>query len=241
MSQNLDQTLNQFTESIKQTYGETLLAIILYGSVASNEFVEGRSNINCLVLLKEVTPDQLKKCSPQLSNWHKQGIRTPLFVDTAYVQSAIDVFPIEFLDMKQRYRVLHGQDFLKDLELKLDHLRFQCEQELKGKMLRLRQLYLETSQTEDRLVALLVKSTSSFLVLFRALLSLQGTTAIPDSTDEILVGLTRLGLGMEAFREVREIQQRQTAPNPSEIDALFRRYLLEIEAVVRFVDKMPSA
>ena len=107
-------------------------------------------------------------------------------------------------------------------------------------MLRLRQLYLETSQSENRLIALLVKSTSSFLVLFRALLSLQGTTAIPDSTDEILAGLTRLGLGMEAFREVREIQQRQTAPTPTEIDALFRRYLLEIEAVVRFVDKTIS-
>lgn len=55
MNQNLEQTLNQFTEDVKRTYGETLLSVVLYGSAASNEYVEGRSNINCLVLLKEVT------------------------------------------------------------------------------------------------------------------------------------------------------------------------------------------
>ena len=129
----LELTLNELTAQITHTYGESLLAVILYGSAASDEFVEGRSNINCLVLLKQVTPDELKKSSPLLQNWHEQGIRTPLFVDPAYVRSAIDVFPIEFLDMKQRYRVLYGQDFLRDLDVKLDHLRFQCEQELKGK------------------------------------------------------------------------------------------------------------
>src|SRR5262249_39499580 len=84
-----------------------------------------------------VTPDELRKCVAQLPQWHKQGISTPLFVDPAYVRSSIDVFPVEFLDMKQRYRVLYGQDFLQELELKPERLRFQCEQELKGKMLRI--------------------------------------------------------------------------------------------------------
>jgi predicted nucleotidyltransferase len=150
MNQNLEQTLNQFTEDVKRTYGETLLSVVLYGSAASNEYVEGRSNINCLVLLKEVTPDELRKCAAHLPEWHKQRISTPLFIDPAYVRSSVDVFPIEFLDMKQRYRLLYGEDFLQKLELKRERLHFQCEQELKGKMLKLRQLYLEASHARIR-------------------------------------------------------------------------------------------
>jgi len=240
MSQNLEQTVRQFTEDVTRTYGESLLCLILYGSAASGEYVEGRSNINCLVLLKEVTPDELRKCAAQLPEWHKQGISTPLFVDPAYVRSSIDVFPVEFLDMKQRYRVLYGQDFLQELELKPERLRFQCEQELKGKMLRLRQVYLEASQTESRLVALLVKSTSSFMVLFRALLHLQGTPA-PQSMNEILVALSQLGLRTEAMGRVHTLRRKESALNATEIDSLFRQYLSEIQAVVKFVERMNAA
>src|SRR5262249_27750034 len=103
ISQNLAQTGGQISENVARNYGESLRCLILYGSAASGEYVEGRSNINCLVLLKEVTPDELRKCAAQLPEWHKQGISTPLFVDPAYVRSSVDVFPVEFLDMKQRY------------------------------------------------------------------------------------------------------------------------------------------
>jgi hypothetical protein len=240
MNQNLDQTLKRFTDEAKQIYGETLLSLILYGSAASDEYVEGTSNINSLVLLKEVTPDELRKCSAQLPEWHKQHIRTPLFVDPAYVRSAVDVFPIEFLDMKQRYRVLYGQDFLRDLELKLDHLRFQCEQELKGKMLRLRQLYLEASQAETRLEALLVKSTSAFMILFRALLHLKESST-PQSANEILDGLSRLGLSTEAFGKIYRLRREQGNPQGGGIDALFRQYLSEVEAVVKFIETTNAA
>lgn len=240
MNPKLDQTLGQFTEDAKRIYAKTLLALILYGSAASDEYVEGKSNINCLVLLKEVTPDELRKCADQLPEWHKQGFSTPLFVDPAYVRSSIDVFPIEFLDMKQRYRVLHGEDFLQNLEIKLDHLQFQCEQELKGKMLRLRQLYLEASRSEQRLVSLMAKSTSSFMILFRALLHLRGSP-VPGSANEILTALARLGLRTEAIGKVHRLKVAQESQSHGEIDALFREYLSEIQAAVAFVEKTNDA
>lgn len=235
MADNLERILTEFTEQVKQTYGETLLAVILYGSAASDEFVEGRSNINCLVLLKQVSPDELKKSTPLLQSWREQGMRTPLFVDPAYVRAAVDVFPIEFLDMKQRYKVLHGHDFLREIELKLDHLRFQCEQELKGKMLRLRQLYLEASLSESRLMTLLAKSTSSFMILFRGLLYLKGMVTA-QTAQELFADLTSLGLPNEAFARVYALRRNPPAPSQVNLDALFRQYLSEIEAVVRFVE-----
>jgi hypothetical protein len=236
MNQDLDQTLQQFTEDLKQIYGDKLLAIILYGSAASGEYVEGRSNINCLVLLKEVTPDELKKCTERLPEWHKQGMSTPLFVDPPYIRSSVDVFPMEFLDMKQRYRLLFGQDFLHSLELNLEYLRFQCEQELKGKMLKLRQLYLEKSGSEKQLAAYLAKSISSFMVHFRALLHLKGMSP-PHSAEEIFGSLAQIGLPTKATRRVYGLKHGGVALGPVELNALFKDYLSEVQSAVKCVEK----
>jgi hypothetical protein len=237
MSQDLDQTLRQFTQDVKGIYVDNLLALILYGSAASGEYVEGRSNINFLVLLTEVTPDELKKCAGRLPEWHKKGISTPLFVDPPYIRSSVDVFPMEFLDMKQRYRLLFGQDFLQGIELELEHLHFQCEQELKGKMLKLRQLYLEKSGSEKQLAALLVKSISSFMVHFRALLHLKGVS-LPRSVDDIFASISQLGLRTEAIRRVYGLKRGDITAGPVELNALFKDYLSEIQAAANFVDKI---
>jgi hypothetical protein len=237
MSQDLDQTLRHFAEDVKGIYVENLLAIILYGSAASADYVEGRSNINFLVLLTEVTPDELKKCTGRLPEWHKKGISTPLFLDPPYVRSSVDVFPMEFLDMKQRYRLLFGQDFLQGIEVDLEHLRFQCEQELKGKMLKLRQLYLEKSGSEKQLATLLAKSISSFTVHFRALLHLKGISP-PHSVDEIFASISRFGLRTEAIRRVYDLRLGDIALGPVELNALFMDYLSEIQAAANFVDKI---
>ena len=135
--------------------------------------------------------------------------------------------------------MLYGQDFLQELELKPERFRFECEQGLKGKMLRLRQLYLEASQTESRLVPLLVKSTSSFMVLFRALLHLQGTPS--PGWMNASSALSRLGLRTEAIGRVDSLRRKESALKAAKMDSLFRQYLSEIQAAVKFVERMNAA
>jgi hypothetical protein len=144
---------------------------------------------------------------------------------------------MEFLDMKQRYRLLFGQDFLLGIEVDLEHLRFQCEQELKGKMLKLRQLYLEKSSSEKQLATLLAKSISSFTVHFRALLHLKRISP-PHSVDEIFVSISQFGLPTEAIRRVYGLRLGDITLGPVELNALFRDYLTEIQAAANFVDKI---
>lgn len=237
MKQNVDEIVGRFAEDVKQIYGDDLLAVILYGSAASGEHVEGRSNINCLVLLKEVTPAELKKCMQHLRKWRKNKIVTPLFLDPAYLRSSTDVFPIEFLDMKGRYRLLYGKDFLIDLEISLGNLRFQCEQELKGKLLRLRQLYLERAESEEALKGFMTKSISSFVILFKALLRLKGVPGL-GSMEDVLARLSELALPTEALRRIFSLRRKDVKLRRDELDILFGQYLSEIQAAVDFVDRM---
>jgi hypothetical protein len=95
--------------------------------------------------------------------------------------------------MKDRYRLLYTDDFLAGLDISLETLRFQCEQELKGKLLKLRQFYLDRAESTAALERLPTKSLSSFMVLFTEMIRLKRISQ-PQSNESILSPMSELGL-----------------------------------------------
>jgi len=52
--------------------------------------------------------------------------------------SSDDVFPIEYLDMKDGHKLLYGRDFLSEINVSDANLRHECEFDLRSKLLKLR-------------------------------------------------------------------------------------------------------
>ncbi len=75
---------------------------------------------------------------------HKlKGIKEiPLLLTKEELLDGADVFPIEFLNIKQHHIMLDGEDLLKDLVISKKHLRHQLEFEFRSKLLHLRGEYL---------------------------------------------------------------------------------------------------
>ncbi|NOR49201.1 MAG: hypothetical protein GQ533_14365 [Methanosarcinaceae archaeon] len=67
----------------------------------------------------------------------------PLVMTKEELTDGIDVFPIEFLNIKQHYEVLHGEDCLADITISKKHLRHQLEFEFRSKLIHLREEYLQ--------------------------------------------------------------------------------------------------
>ena len=105
----------EIVEDLKGIYGEALQSVILYGSGARGEYVAGKSDINFLVVLAEDAADDLEKILPMIPKWKKRAVATPLFMTKAFIGSSVDVYPVEFLNMKRHYQVVHGEDVLRDL------------------------------------------------------------------------------------------------------------------------------
>lgn len=167
----LNQEISTFIQSLKEIYSEDLLSVILYGSAASGEFVNKHSNLNILVILKSTELSFLKRASKTV---RRSKNLTPLFLTKEYILSSTDVFPIEFLDIQENYIVLYGQDVLKEIHIDLKNLRFQCEQELKIKLLNLKHLYLSLNSQPANLKEPLLKSVTSILHILRNVLRLKG-------------------------------------------------------------------
>jgi hypothetical protein len=72
----------------------------------------GRSDINSLLLLREMDLGVLESIAPLGRRFHRSGIAPPLVMDPGYVNDSLDVFPMEFLEMRLIHETVFGEDIL---------------------------------------------------------------------------------------------------------------------------------
>ena len=133
----------EFAEDVKKIYGEEMISVILFGSGARGEYQPKSSDLNFIVVLKDNSPSELAKFYKQNTKWRKRNVSTPVFFTERFITSSLDTFPIELMEMQRAYKVVEGKDVLDGLQFSNRNLRLQCERELKGKLLHLRQSFLE--------------------------------------------------------------------------------------------------
>jgi hypothetical protein len=171
--QRPEEIFQPLTADYRAAFGEGLESIILYGSGAGEAYTAGRSDLIFLLVLTEDAMDRLVKAVDAVARWKKQRVAVPLVMTRDYIRSSLDVYPIEFLDMKLQHILVYGEDVLEGMAFAPDNLRLQLERELKGKLLHLRQGYLDVEGKGTALRELLRVSLPAVLSAFKALLVLR--------------------------------------------------------------------
>ncbi|HLH01976.1 MAG TPA: nucleotidyltransferase domain-containing protein [Bryobacteraceae bacterium] len=239
-SGTVDQKLTQLVERLKTTFGAQLISVILYGSAATDDWNQDRSDVNILCVLNRLTPAELRRAEPVLRWWREARNPPPLLLTEEEVQTSTDCFPMEFRDMQQYRRVLHGADVIRDLAVDNKFYRAQVEHELRAKQLRLRQHAAEVLSDPARLSRLLSDSISTFCVLGRHALILHGQPAHWKKR-EIVAGLRQTtGHSFDAFNEILSLRTANKPAAGPESVLLLERYLEDVAALVRFVDGLAS-
>lgn len=227
-----------FSRELAEIYGKALVSVVLYGSAARGEYREGRSDLNILVLLREVDPPALRRGSALARAWVAEGNPPPLMLGVEELRRSLDVFPIEYSDIRDAHRVLHGEDPFAALEIDPEHLRLQCEHEIKGKQIQLREGYLLAAEEPEELGELLLRSFSTFLLLFRTVLRLTGSAAARDAESVITETAARAGFSPDALREIHRARSQGETLRPSPTDPVVTGYLEAVARTVEFVDRL---
>jgi predicted nucleotidyltransferase len=102
--------LKKFVEQLHSAHGDNLSCVLLYGSAATGQEGIINSDYNLLVALKRISPDDLKRAQPSMSRWREMGNPLPVFFTERELTAAVDVFPIEFNQMRRSRKVLYGND-----------------------------------------------------------------------------------------------------------------------------------
>jgi predicted nucleotidyltransferase len=234
-----DEVLNKarlVADDYRKGFGEDLVSVILYGSGVTKEYDPKKSDLNFLIVLSEAGIERLHLAHELVAKWRKKKVSTPLFLTKDYIESSLDTFPIEFLNIKRNYRVIVGEDVLEGISFNRDFVRMQCERELKGKLLLLRERYVETRGKPKVLSELISASLPTFIFVFNGLLYLLGQK-IPETKGETVSILsTELNLDGELFASLLQTEAGTPKSSPVEIKDLFRRYLKEIRRLALLMD-----
>jgi predicted nucleotidyltransferase len=229
-----------FIDDLRGTHGRNLASVILYGAAAAGDFVPNKSHYNLLIALHEITPKDLRSAQAPMREWHRMGHPVPVYFTVAEIESAADVFPIEFHQMESARIVLYGKDILADLSISDEHLRHQTEYELRSKLIQLRRQYIPASTSVSGLVNLMGESLSSFAAIFRAVLIIHGFKPPVTKHEIIAVTVRELKINSESFEKILQIRENNTSNTLDEVsaNALFADYMQQIENVIKSVDKI---
>jgi hypothetical protein len=229
---------DELVSSLQSAQDGNLVSVIVYGSgvVATNN--PRRSDYQLLIVTERLTARDLRQMRPIIRQWTEMGYEMPVFITAEEFGDSLDVFPIEFRLMKRSYRTLYGQDLLAGREASKEHLRWQTEHELRGKLLRLRSLALPAGESANELASLMTESVVTFVRLMRPIPEIVGEepplgrSATAQRAGEIL------NVDTSPITRVLRLRDEPGGLMEIEIQDLFTSYLDCLTRVVEAVDNL---
>ena len=230
-------TLNDLVAQARAIYGTDLVCVALYGSAARGEHTAKHSDLNVLVIVERITMEHLKREAPAARGWRDAGNPPPLTLTRAEWKGSADVFPMEYSDILAYHKVLAGALPTEGIVVEPADLRLQLEHEAMSKLLRLRHAVLVAGRDGKALRELLEQSVSTMMVLFRALLRLQGEAPPADSEAVCARVMERCGIDTAtALRIVRHTRDKEPI-RKDEAEGLVERYLNTAQSLVSYLDR----
>lgn len=224
-----------FLQTVKDIFGSNLLSVMAYGSYAGGDFVPGVSDINLLIILEKPDTQQIRLLGKRARSTVKKLRITPLIMTrTEFINSA-DVFPMEYLDISEKNRVLFGTDETETLSIRKNNLRHEIEERLRGNINSIRQMIIAAG-ARTRIEAGAVKGLlGSLKALFTALLRLKGKKDIPGEGIELVKSVQdEFEIDTSAFERLLELRggkKQDTAQLVADV-------LSSLEGLTRIADTM---
>ncbi|MFC1666465.1 hypothetical protein ACFL0P_01145 [Candidatus Omnitrophota bacterium] len=236
--QDVKELIKPYLEHLLDIHKENIVSIILYGSATGKFYVPKHSDINLMVVFKELEFAELKSSLKVINQGISKKICAPLFLSLKHIETSKDVFPIEFLEIKENNILLYGKDLFKDIGIDQTHTRLFCEREIKGKLIRMREAYLEVGLKRKGIEALMKESMYSLMPTFRALIRIKGNEPSVDKED-ILRDLGALyGLDKDVFTAILKDKMNDEKIAGQDVEIFFEKYINEIKTLALAVDKL---
>lgn len=220
----MEENLNEFVSELKRLYSENLVSVILYGSAAHGDHVEEKSDVNIMIVLKDVSLDLLSSAEKIILKGQKKIKLNPFFWSEDEFRRSLDVFPIEFTDIIQNRRILYGADLLSLISIDTKNLRHQIELELRIKLLRLRSEWLRLRKDKSSMEDFLIRAGTSLHHLY--------LHANKIWNDKILASIE------EPFVTCKRLKKKEIKMNLSELEKLYLKMHASVKELTKILDTM---
>ena len=231
------QQAEKVAAQIATDLGENLNSIMLFGTAIRGGYAPAHQEVNIMVMVEDASTKAIGPIEKSIAAWVKKGNATPLIFERVEWEGSTDVFPIEIEDMREAHKLIAGTDPFEGIVTNRDDLRQELEREVRGKLLQLRAQYAALAPNGRALTRLLIDSASTFFVLMRALVRLEGQT--PETKPARLVeqAASIAGLDVDAFSWVVDKIAGDKVKALRSDDPIAARYVDEIQKLTNYVDR----
>lgn len=229
--------LGKIVEKLRAAAGGNLRCVTLYGSAASGDFLPRHSDLNILCVLNRIDPAELRKLSSAARWWARKGHPALLFFTLEELVHAADLYAIELLEIKSHRRMLYGSDVFESIEVPMTLHRQQVERELRHSLILLRQGYVAAAGGHKALRKLMIKSVSTFSLLFSHALIALGEQTPPSKEEAVKRLAALLGFDGSSFAALEAVRKGESSGKGPDFEHLFSDYLSAITRVVDEVDR----
>lgn len=228
------------TAGLRDGFGAALRAVVLYGAAAADEPIAA-SEVHALVLVDELPLEALERAGAQVARWSAAGYPAPLVLTLAEWESSADIYSMEYADILERHRVLHGALPREGIRVAPTDLRLAVEREALSTVLQLRRSVIAAGGVPERLAQLLAASLPSVLAVFRGVLRVHGLRPDTDSARVCAETAFRANIEAAPFVAVLEHRQRGALVEADDAHGILASYLAQLERLVAHLDAVRPA
>jgi hypothetical protein len=233
--------LDRLKDELARAAGPNLKGLILFGGLARGRYHPGRSDVNLIVLLDDLSTSSLAAIAPALRNARRSIDVDAMLMAKEEVAAVADAFPTKFLDIKNHHRVLLGVNPFMELQVTREQIRLRTAQELRNLQLRLRRRYVDIGNDAPMLNRTLARAARSLALQLLTLLPLAGKEIpVEDRTAAIFdAAVTAFGLNGESLTGLAELRRH---PQPiGKLAGLYDAVLDAIDKALAIADKLKEA
>lgn len=200
--------LQKFNKRLDSLFGARLLNWTIFGFAATGEQPTPEHRAQHVLVLDRVDLDPLRQLAPEGLTFGPVGLAAPLIMTPAYVQTSLDAFPLEFIEIHQQHVTLLGEDLFGPLEFRDADVRLACEREVKALLLGMRQGLLSSGEDAVLLAAVERGATISLARLLAGLAWLKGERIYAAPADRLTQIENATGRSLTAARTSLVPRQR---------------------------------
>ncbi len=235
MTKDLHPVLREMVSRLETTASQCLRSVILYGPSAHGDYAGDTRRFYLLLVLRELDLECIDAVGGPVRWWLRKGEPMPRLMSPRMLREAADVFPIELSDIRAHHIVLFGANAMDNLEIRDDHLRLQCERELRERLMRVQEAFIEADGRDRALARLLTESYVSFVQVFRGCLRLTTREVPAHDIDVVRAFCAQAGVDAAPFEEIAALVGG--GEPVTEAGALFDHYYTQLSKAVGAVDR----
>lgn len=229
--------IKPFLIEILREFKDLISSIYVVGTAVSEDYDPKTSDINSFFLLKTIDFRILKSFISVGKKYGREKIAMPLFMDQDYLERSLDVFPLEFLNLKLLHVTVYGEDKLQVLEIKKKELRLQLERELKSKLIWLMRTYIGSKGERKVMTEILVNSLKDYIPILRGMIFLFGKEP-PKSQLEVMELFGQVSFfDVSLLKRLYSMKKERPKLSVSQLDSYFEEFYLLTYRLSKIVDE----